>query len=166
MQETWVWSLGWEDPLEKGMMTHCSILAWRIPWTEEPGGLWFMGSQRVGHNWVTNSSKAKLRTYSSSSRAIENVLRQILWAVFQKLMPAGPWSQRTQRAWVSSLACSSVGVSLCSLVKLGCLWRPVPPTLQSWETIFHGSVSADFSWGHQQLLFWAIFSRMFVQEQP
>ena len=37
MQETWVQSLGWEDPLEKGMATHCSILAWRIPWTEEPG---------------------------------------------------------------------------------------------------------------------------------
>ena len=37
MQETWVWSLGWEDPLEKGMATHSSILAWRIPWTEEPG---------------------------------------------------------------------------------------------------------------------------------
>ena len=39
MQESWVWSLGWEDPLEKEMATHSSILAWRIPWTEEPGGL-------------------------------------------------------------------------------------------------------------------------------
>ena len=46
-QETWVRSLGQEDPLEKGMATHSSILAWRIPWTEEPGGLWSMGSQRV-----------------------------------------------------------------------------------------------------------------------
>ena len=42
MQNTRVWSLGWEDPLEKGMATHSSILAWRIPWTEEPGGLQFM----------------------------------------------------------------------------------------------------------------------------
>ena len=50
MQETWVQSLGWEDPLEKGMATHSSILAWRIPWTEEPGGLQLMGLQRVGHN--------------------------------------------------------------------------------------------------------------------
>ena len=50
MQETWVRSLGWEDPLEKGMATHSSILAWRIPWTEEPGGLQSMGSQRVAHN--------------------------------------------------------------------------------------------------------------------
>ena len=50
MQETRVRSLGWEDPLEKGMTTHPSILAWRIPWTEEPGGLQSMGSQRVKHN--------------------------------------------------------------------------------------------------------------------
>ena len=50
MQETGVRCLGWEDPLEKGMATHSSILAWRIPLTEEPGGLWTMGSQRVGHN--------------------------------------------------------------------------------------------------------------------
>ena len=50
MQETQVQSLGWEDPLEKGMATHSSILAWRIPWTEEPGRLQSMGSQRVRHN--------------------------------------------------------------------------------------------------------------------
>ena len=50
MRETWVQSLGWEDPLEKGMTTHSSILAWRIPWTEEPGRLQSMGSQRVGHD--------------------------------------------------------------------------------------------------------------------
>ena len=50
MQETQVQSLGWEDPLEKEMATHSSILAWRIPWTEEPGRLQSMGSQRVGHN--------------------------------------------------------------------------------------------------------------------
>ena len=48
MQETWVLSLGWEDPLEKGMATYSSILIWRIPWTEEPGGLQSIGSQRVG----------------------------------------------------------------------------------------------------------------------
>ena len=47
MQKTQVWSLGWEDPLEKGMATHCSILAWRIPWTEEPGGLQSTGLQSV-----------------------------------------------------------------------------------------------------------------------
>ena len=50
MQETWIQSLGWEDPLEKGTATHSSILARRIPWTEDPGGLQFMGLQRVGHD--------------------------------------------------------------------------------------------------------------------
>jgi len=49
-QETLVQSLGWEGPLEKGMATHSSILAWRILWTEEPGGLQSIGLQRVGHN--------------------------------------------------------------------------------------------------------------------
>ena len=50
MQETRVRSLGWEDPLEEGMATHSSVLAWRIPWTEKPGGLQSLGSQRVGYN--------------------------------------------------------------------------------------------------------------------
>ena len=59
MWETWVWSLGWEDPLEKEMTTHSSILACRIPWTEEPGGLQSTGSQRVGHDWATSLSSGK-----------------------------------------------------------------------------------------------------------
>ena len=50
MQETWVRSLGQEDPLEEGMATPSGILAWRIPWTEEPDGLQSTGSQRVGHD--------------------------------------------------------------------------------------------------------------------
>ena len=55
MQETWVQFLGQEDPLEKGMATHSSILAWRIPWTEESGRLQSKGSQRAGHDLVTNT---------------------------------------------------------------------------------------------------------------
>ena len=55
MGEIWVWSLGWEDPLEKGMATHSSILAWRIPWTEEPGGLQSMGWRRAGYDWATDT---------------------------------------------------------------------------------------------------------------
>ena len=55
MQETRVPSLGWEDPPEKGMVTHSSILAWRIPGTEEPGGLQSMGSHGVGHDRATNT---------------------------------------------------------------------------------------------------------------
>ena len=56
MWKTWALSLDWEDPLEKEMATHSSILAWRIPWTEEPGGLQPIGSQRVRHDSVTNSN--------------------------------------------------------------------------------------------------------------
>ena len=55
MRETQVWSLGWEDSLEKEMATPSSILAWEIPWTEEPGRLQSMGSQRTGHDWVSNT---------------------------------------------------------------------------------------------------------------
>ena len=50
MQKTQVQSLGWEDPLEEEQATHSSILAWKIPWTEEPGGLQSMGLQRIGHS--------------------------------------------------------------------------------------------------------------------
>ena len=53
-RETGVRYLGWEDPLEKGMATHSSILAWIIPRTKKPGGLWSTESQRVGHDWVAN----------------------------------------------------------------------------------------------------------------
>ena len=55
MQETWVWSLGQEDPLEKGMATHSNILAWKITWTEKPGGLQSIGSQRVRHDWAAST---------------------------------------------------------------------------------------------------------------
>ena len=60
MQETQVRSLGWEDPLEEGMATHSSILAWRVPWIEEPGGLQSMGSQRVGHEAAEHARTHKV----------------------------------------------------------------------------------------------------------
>ena len=63
MQETWIWSLGWEDSLEKGMATHCNILAWRIPWTEEPGRLQSIGSQRVEHDWAINTAQQHIKTF-------------------------------------------------------------------------------------------------------
>ena len=72
MWETQVWSLDWEDPQEKGMVIHSSILAWRIPWAEEPGVLWSVGSQRVGHDWATNTS-------ISLSSLFYLILTVILW---------------------------------------------------------------------------------------
>ena len=67
VRETWVWSLGWEDPLEMGMATHSNILVWRILWIEEPGGLQSMGSQRVRQDWATTTvSKMLLHTTEKS----------------------------------------------------------------------------------------------------
>ena len=63
MQQTWVRSLGQEDPPEKGMATHSHILAWRIPWSEEPGGLQSIELQRVGHDWVTNTFTLLVKYY-------------------------------------------------------------------------------------------------------
>ena len=60
MQDTQVRPLGWEDPLVKGMATHSTILAWRIPWTEKPGELQSMGSQKVRHDYATNTHTDKI----------------------------------------------------------------------------------------------------------
>ena len=74
MWETWVRSLGQEDPLEKGMETHSSIHAWKIPWTKEPGGLQSMGSQRTGQDWVTSLH------YNHNNQQIN------LWRILGQLM--------------------------------------------------------------------------------
>ena len=71
MQETWVQFLGQEHPLQKQMATHSSILAWRIPWTVEPGGLQSMGIQRIRHNWVTSIFTFSLKSWSWMSGETE-----------------------------------------------------------------------------------------------
>ena len=70
MQEMQVGSPGWEDPLEKGMATHSSILAWKIPWTEEPGGLQSMGPQKVGHNLASEQQQQALGTCCQTVRIL------------------------------------------------------------------------------------------------
>ena len=70
MQETRFQSLGWEDPLEKEVATHSSILAWRIPWTEKPGGLQSMGLQRVGHDLATKEKQQQTTIYEHLLYAI------------------------------------------------------------------------------------------------
>ena len=69
MQETWVWSLGQEDLLEKEMATHSSIFAWKMPWTEEPGKLQTMGLQRVGHGLATETNNKVFLTLFSRNTA-------------------------------------------------------------------------------------------------
>ena len=77
MLDTWVWSLGWEDPLEAGMTTHSNILAWRIPWTEQPGGLQSTGSQTVRHNW----SDFECTIFWISSKVFLSSISWILWLI-------------------------------------------------------------------------------------
>ena len=91
-QETWVQYLSREDPLEKKMSTHSSILAWRILWKEEPGGLQFMVSQRVRHNWVTSVSlqgdKSKTFQFPNDFSIFYNYLQwyfSYIWDVAVKL---------------------------------------------------------------------------------
>ena len=72
---TWIRSLGWEDPLEKGMATHSSILAWRIPWTEEPGRLQSMGLQRVRHDWATFIPVNTTSPEGERTQKMNNILR-------------------------------------------------------------------------------------------
>ena len=74
MQETQLWSLGGEDPLEKRMATHSSILAWEIPWLEESGGLQSIGSQRVRRNWVTNTFTWKAGKLDLNKSSQDSVL--------------------------------------------------------------------------------------------
>ena len=85
MQETWVRSLGWEDPLEKEMAAHSSILAWKSPWTAEPDRLPSMGSQRVGHDWVTSLSLSLLL---SAIRMVSSAYLRLLIFLLDILIPA------------------------------------------------------------------------------
>ena len=78
--ETKVQSLGQEDPLEEGKATHCDILAWKIPWTEEPGGLHFIRSQRVGHSWAYTAAE----TQSDTAIRIKTKESERLWLKSRK----------------------------------------------------------------------------------
>ena len=82
MWEICIWSLGWEDPLQEGLATHSSVLAWRIPWTEEPGGLQSMGLQRVGHNWATKHMPPFRQYYLKTSCFYS---KGIVWGPFHKI---------------------------------------------------------------------------------
>ena len=79
MQETWVQSLGREDLLEKEMTTHSSTLAWKIPWTKEPGRLQSMGSQRVTHDWTTSLSLLDILLISHHHKKKGDYNNKIFW---------------------------------------------------------------------------------------
>ena len=77
VKETQVWSLGWKDILEKGMATHFRTLAWKIPWTEEPGGLPSMGSQTVGHGWAHILQDINTKETKTTKKHNFNIFKQI-----------------------------------------------------------------------------------------
>ena len=123
MQETWVRSLGQEDPLEKEMATHSSTLAWKIPWTEKPGRLQSMGLQRVGHDWATSLSLSLHKIISltvsilSPSICHEVMGPDAMILVFQMLSfkPSFSFSSFTfiKRLFSSSLSALRVVSSVC-----------------------------------------------------
>ena len=140
MQETWVRSLSREDPLEEGMATHSSILAWRIPQTEEPGGQQFTGSQGGGHNWGTlthiHARKRPCKVWATNlSRLVLHALTFVLCTPFTK---AFLWIEKQ-----SSFSCPSFWRLLPCLYDIplaGCIFlnlqisfqMSLPPGELSW----------------------------------
>ena len=92
MQGMWVWSLGLEDPLEEEVATHCGILAWRIPWTEEPGAWQSTGFQRVGHDWAANAQ----RIYSQRVTSSEGCTPACVKGIAENLLTSDTFQERSQ----------------------------------------------------------------------
>ena len=100
MRETWVRSLDWEDPLEKEMAAHSSILAWKIPWTEEPGRPQSMGSQRIGHNWATSLTG---KTIALTTQTFVGKVMSLLFNMLSRLVIAFlPRSKHLLISWLQS----------------------------------------------------------------
>ena len=108
MRETWVWSLGWEDPLEKGKATHSSILAWRIPWTIQS-----MGLQRVGHDWATFTSLQESLT-AAPGIARENSFTFLIKGLIIELSALLGWSPSLRGLFPSSFPVMA-GISVLPL---------------------------------------------------
>ena len=102
MRETRVRSLGWEDPMEKEMAIHSSTIAWKIPWTEEPGRLQSMGSQRVGHDWGTSLHLTLSLFFSPVKWRSYSVFK--LTSLYYMLVFMFTW-QRCFLTWYLLLAC-------------------------------------------------------------
>ena len=134
MWETWVWSLGWEDALEKEMATHVSTLAWEIRWTEESGGLKSMGLQRVRCNWVTNTLlTAFLRKKSFSY--VDYLTLKYIWCICIVFISSF-WGNKDQRGVNIHLTLFYLNTFI--LAVLWDLWILVPwpriePGPQKWK---------------------------------
>ena len=158
MWETWVQSLGREDPLEEEMATHSSILAWEIPWTKDPGGLQSMGSQRVGHVWATNTKMLK-------SYRICNYTRN----QYQKIFENNPHIFESnvtfiKRLWYLKQSAQSCRGSCCSWTPIRFLkGRPLltlcdPIIVELWEETSAGFLCKN--WFHLTFVgfFWSLLA--------
>ena len=134
MWETWVQPLVQEDPLEKEMAIHSSTLAWKIPWTEKPGRLQSMGSQRIGHDWATSLSLVTLSPLESGGLSIVQTSKPRLQLSFPKGQRRGKETKKSRWAWVVSWSspyrgrsfplCVCVCVCLCTCVWWPLSWNP------------------------------------------
>ena len=124
MRETWVWSLGREDPLEKEMATHSSNLAWRIPWTEEPGRLQSTGLQRVGHDWATSPHLNLLQSASLSTKYRE-YLPQMLWVFTLQLWILTNLSQIHLHVSTGVIILIDFHCAILLINKLPYIWRKI-----------------------------------------
>ena len=152
MQEMRVLYLGQEDPLEEGMATHSSILAWRIPWTEEPGRLQSMGSQRVRHDWSDSAHTHtiwKEHIKSCSSDSVSRTLRWHLqifnsWACLWLLVQNIYCIQQVLR---SGGFYTGTGRHTCTAKK----WLPWWANLTHWRPAF-GRLTPEMPWGQLQCI--------------
>ena len=128
MWETWVWSLGWEDSLEKGKATHSSILVWRIPWT-----VWSMGSQRVQHDWVTFTFTFPGGSVVKNSMANAEDMGSIP-DLGRSLMPWTNWTRGPQL------------LSLCSRAQELQLLKPLSPCSTREATTMRSPYSTTTEW--------------------
>ena len=114
MQETWIWSLGWEDPLEKGMTTHSSILAWEIPWKEQPGWLQSIGLQRVGHYWATKHTHTHTHTFIGKEK------KKLNWGL-TSCFSIKPETTHSRQTLIIS-KCGTIWASVCVHECNSCQW--------------------------------------------
>ena len=123
MWETRVWSLGWEDALEKRMTTHSSILAWRIPCTEEPDRLQSMGSQRAEHDWATN-------THTTNELKFYSRLFPHVWQLTTKNPSGNEW-------WNKPWYLEIITLSDANQTKTNIIWYHLYVESKKWHNIIY-----------------------------